>query len=290
MPNVTVNIAARGTPLSDSETSTVGHMWYELTDDQGHTSSYGFAPDALHLGQPFAPGHIYSDDSDHYQGRAYSRTIEITQAQYDAMKSFGDKPSSASFNENYNGLTNSCIDFTWKALQQGGLNPSGFEGHIWPTWNEHALSKITNPQLALSRSTGPPSGGGSGIFQVCNEARLQCSCGSATSMLGVLPANCAFTNNQPAATILDHVPIVNIRSFGACSSLANPTVAAATSAAQGALTPMPCVPATRTRWEPGSPSVLLNNLPTLNNTSKLACLWEGVIEVIHPGQSKHTNP
>lgn len=289
MPTVTVNIAAPGAALSDGGTSAVGHMWYELSDDQGQLSSYGFAPDEEHQGKPFAPGQVYSTDSDHYQKPAYSRTIEITPSQYDAMKSFGDNPTSARFSMRYNGLTNSCIDFTWKALEQGGLNPSGFQGRLLPTANQSAVSKITNPQLALAQSTGPPSAGG-GVFHVCNNAQLQCSFGAAPSMLGVLPLNRMFTNNQPAATIMDHIPIVNIRPFGVCNSIANPTVAAATAAALGVLTPMPCMPATQAPWTPGSSTVQLGNFPTLNNTSKLMCMWAGVIQVTNPGQSNHTIP
>ena len=291
VPTVTINIADRGAPLSDGGTSAAGHMWYELADNQGQLSSYGFAPDEEHHGKPFSPGQVYSNDSANYQKPAYSRTIEITQPQYDAMKSFGDNPSSAGFSTRYNGLTNSCIDFTWKALQQAGLNPSGFEGHIWPTWNERAVSMITNPQLALTQSTGPPpAASGGGIFQVCNNAQLQCSFGAAPSLLGVLPLNRMLTNNQPAGTIMDHVPMVNIRPFGVCKSIANPTVAAATAAAQGVLTPMPCVPATQTPWTPGSRTVQLGNFPTLNNTSKLMCMWAGVIQVTNPGQSNHKIP
>ncbi|WP_154235702.1 hypothetical protein [Xanthomonas oryzae] len=78
-----------------------------------------------------------------YQGREYSRTIEITQAQYDAMKNFGDNPAADGFSTYYNGLNNSCIDFTWKALEKGGLNPSGFQGDLWPTNNIE--SPLKNP-------------------------------------------------------------------------------------------------------------------------------------------------
>ena len=127
-------------------------------------------------------------------------------------------------------------------------------------------------------------------FHVCNNAQLQCSFGAAPSMLGVLPLNRTLTNNQPAATIMDHIPIVNIRPFGTCNSIANPMVAAATAAALGVLTPMPCMPMTQAPWAPGAPTVLLGNYPSLNNTSKLMCMWAGVIQVTDPGQSNHMIP
>lgn len=120
---------------------------------------------------------------------------------------------------------------------------------------------------------------------VCMGAALQCTFGVAPSSLVVLPANKMMTSNVPAANIMDHKPMVNIMPFGMCQSLANPTVASATSAALGVLTPMPCVPATSSPWAPGSPTVMLANQPALNDTSKLTCNWGGVISVNFAGQA-----
>ena len=76
-------------------------------------------------------------------------------------------------------------------------------------------------------------------------ATLQCSFGVAPSALMVLPQNRVLTGPVPsAANIMDNKPLVNILPFGMCSSLANPTVAIATAAALGVLTPMPCIPVT----------------------------------------------
>jgi hypothetical protein len=122
-------------------------------------------------------------------------------------------------------------------------------------------------------------------MQVVNGAQLQCSFGAAPSTLAVLPANRRMTNNQPAANIMDHVPMVNIMPFGVCTSLANPQVAAATAAALGVLTPQPCIPATSSPWTPGSPTVMLANQPALNDTSICMCNWAGVITIINPGQT-----
>jgi hypothetical protein len=111
-----------------------------------------------------------------------------------------------------------------------------------------------------------------------------CSFGVAPSALVVLPTNRVLTSNMPAANIIDNKPMVNILPFGMCTSLANPTVASATSAAMGVLTPMPCVPVTAAPWAPGSPTALLANMPALNNSSKLMCNWGGIISVVVPGQ------
>jgi len=114
---------------------------------------------------------------------------------------------------------------------------------------------------------------------------LQCSFGVAPSALNLLPANCTLVGGPPGATIMDNVPIVNVPPFGMCSSLANPAVASATAAALGMLTPMPCVPVPAGPWAPGSPTVLIGNLPALNQNSKLMCAWAGVIQITAPGQA-----
>ena len=118
---------------------------------------------------------------------------------------------------------------------------------------------------------------------VCGGAVLQCSFGMLPGTLMVLPANRVMTS-MPIANIMDNKPMVNIMPFGMCRSLANPTVAAATAAAMGTLTPMPCVPAVAAPWAPGSPTVHIANFPALNNTSKCMCNWGGVISVTNPGQ------
>lgn len=126
--------------------------------------------------------------------------------------------------------------------------------------------------------------------QVSMTAQLQCSFGSAPSQLIVLPLDKVLAENQPAATIMDHKPLVNILPFGLCSSLANPTVAAATAAAMGALTPMPCIPATSSPWVPGAATVVYGNKPALDNTCKCFCNWAGVISITRPATTKTNIP
>lgn len=121
-------------------------------------------------------------------------------------------------------------------------------------------------------------------IQVCMGAMMQCSFGAVPSSLVVLPTSQVLTGGPPAATIMDNAPIVNIPPFGMCSSPSNPTVAAATTAALGVLTPMPCVPVTPAPWAPGSPTVLIGNIPALNNGSKLMCAWGGVVQIVSPGE------
>jgi hypothetical protein len=119
---------------------------------------------------------------------------------------------------------------------------------------------------------------------VCSGALLQCSFGAAPSNYQVVPANRVTTSNMAAATIMDNITMGNIQPFGMCSSLANPQVAAATTAAPGVLTPQPCLPVIPAPWIVGSPTVLIGNKPALNDTSTLMCAWAGVIQIKMPGQ------
>lgn len=120
--------------------------------------------------------------------------------------------------------------------------------------------------------------------QVCSLAMLKCSFGNVPAPLTVLPANRVNTNRLPAATIMDHVPLMNIPPFGMCSSPSNPMVAAATAAAMGALTPMPCIPNTVAPWSPGIQDVKIGQLSALDDSSTCNCMWGGNISVEMPGQ------
>ena len=124
----------------------------------------------------------------------------------------------------------------------------------------------------------------------CNLAMLKCSMGMAPGTFMVTPEKMMNTSFQPGANIMDHIPMKNIMPFGMCQSPANPTVAAATALAMGVLTPMPCIPNTPAPWIPGVPNFLLKGFPVLNNSSKLMCIWGGVIEFANPGQQTQDVP
>jgi len=126
--------------------------------------------------------------------------------------------------------------------------------------------------------------------QVCMGAMMQCSFGVAPSSLMVLPANRVMAGGPPAATIMDNAPLVNILPFGMCNSPSNPTVAAATAAALGVLSPMPCIPATAAPWVPGAPTVLIGNMPALTSDCKLMCSYGGVIQIVSPGEFTVMDP
>jgi hypothetical protein len=122
---------------------------------------------------------------------------------------------------------------------------------------------------------------------VTSTASLLCSFGLAPSTLNVLPTNKVLVEGKPAATIMDHVPFVNLPPFGMCTSLANPMVAAATAAALGVLTPMPCIPNTPAPWMPPAAQTIVGGaFPALTAGATCQCLWGGVISITFPGSTK----
>jgi Domain of unknown function (DUF4280) len=120
--------------------------------------------------------------------------------------------------------------------------------------------------------------------QVVTGATLQCS-------MGTFPSTFAATGivvsaTTPAGVITDTSP-ENVPSFGLCMSPANPQVATATTAAQGVLTPQPCLPVL-TPWAPGAIQVSIGGVPALDDASQCSCAWAGVITVTDPGQISTT--
>ena len=113
---------------------------------------------------------------------------------------------------------------------------------------------------------------------VVQTATCTCSFGAAPAVLTVTSQQTVSICKMPAATIQDGAALSNVPTFGMCSNPANPTVASATAAAMGVLTPMPCVPAT-VAWAPGCPTVTVCKRPLLNSTRKLTCSYGGVIQV-----------
>lgn len=118
---------------------------------------------------------------------------------------------------------------------------------------------------------------------VVEGALVQCSFGMAPASLIVPPTTQVMIEGRPAANITCSTP-ANIPTFGMCTSLANPEVAAATSAALGVLTPMPCVPVLMP-WIPAS-TTLIGGQPALVAGSTCMCAYAGVIQVVNPGTTQ----
>lgn len=120
---------------------------------------------------------------------------------------------------------------------------------------------------------------------VAMSAMMTCSFGMAPSSLMPTPGTVVM-EGKLAATIMDIAPGANIPPFAMCQSLANPTVATATAAALGVLTPMPCIPTVPAPWAPGSPTVLIGGKPALVAGSMATCAFGGVISLGMPGTTK----
>ena len=120
---------------------------------------------------------------------------------------------------------------------------------------------------------------------VCTGATLRCSMGTTLAKLMATPKRVSLIG-QDQANISDFVSMVNVPSFGLCRSLRYPPTASATSAASGALTPMPCVPSTCPMWKAIDSNSLVCGFPALLKLSTLKCAFGGTISIIDPGQKK----
>lgn len=147
---VSIYVAAPGTPLLSGGTSAAGHVYYDVSHGSERTS-FGFAP--MDHGVTRGPGKVYLSDADEYQKPFYKRTMEITREQFDKLREFGSDPKMHGFNMNYDGATNSCIDFTWGALNHAGLHrrnmlflhDKDFEGSLKPLSNQEFIRTIRAP-------------------------------------------------------------------------------------------------------------------------------------------------
>lgn len=120
---------------------------------------------------------------------------------------------------------------------------------------------------------------------LCTGAALKCSFGSTPAIFSSLPTSGVIAEGRPVGIDTDMVPILNLASFGLCKSLSNPTVASATTAAMGTLTPMPCVPVPGGSWKRPESKVLIGGRPALTSSSTLTCAWGGQISVQFAGQT-----
>ena len=116
---------------------------------------------------------------------------------------------------------------------------------------------------------------------VVTGAVINCTFGMSPGQL--IGLSKVLIGGAPALTIKDTVPIMNVTPCGMCQSMANPTVASATAAALGVLTPMPCVPAPVGMWIcAGTP--LICGVPGLSTDGTLTCAYGGSIAIRDPGQ------
>jgi len=145
----TVYVAAPGTPIGGGRTSVTGHM-FVVVRHGNENFSYGFQPTKDH--HTTGLGEVYGRDDRVYQDPAYARTMEITAEQYNSINEFGEDPAAHGFDMKYDTRYNSCVDFTWGALNHAGLHAKSlgmefksFEGIAQPTKNVPAIESIEDP-------------------------------------------------------------------------------------------------------------------------------------------------
>lgn len=119
---------------------------------------------------------------------------------------------------------------------------------------------------------------------VCSGATMRCSFGDKSARLTVYPDRTVFLTGQPMANISDHTSLYNIAPFGKCHTTRYPATAAATAAAHGKLTPMPCIPGTMNNWINGNDDFDVKGDPALMKNSYCKCRWGGIIKITNDGQ------
>ena len=120
---------------------------------------------------------------------------------------------------------------------------------------------------------------------VCSGATMKCSMGTSQAKLTVLPTRTVLLTGQPMANISDHLSMVNLAPFGRCRSMGFPATASATAAAQGTLTPMPCMHNTPFPWMGGKNDYTIKGDPALLKSSTCQCMWGGTISLVTDGQT-----
>lgn len=133
----------------DVTSSSAGHMWFEVIRPNGTSFQAGFAPVDPKGGVSPVPGDVLGNDGISYDGDPhYTAAYRITEDQADILGRYVRSPSSFGFDkENYHALTNSCVDFVWKGLEEIGMNPDKYEGHPHPVKNMDRISTLNNPQM-----------------------------------------------------------------------------------------------------------------------------------------------
>lgn len=171
----------------------------------------------------------------------------------------------------------------------GGDISGGLGGNPGGATTSNPASSTPPEQTAPEQDDNDDSSGKTDSY-VCSKAKIRCTYGDKISTLTVLPDRTIWLTGQPQANISDHRSMVNIAPFGKCRTTAYPPTAAATAAAHGKLTPMPCVPNTPFPWMNGKDDVILKGDPALLKTSKCKCIYGGTITITDDGQTQGAPP
>jgi uncharacterized protein DUF4280 len=118
---------------------------------------------------------------------------------------------------------------------------------------------------------------------VVTGAILECAMGTSPSVMMVLPTAKVMVEGRPVARVTDNIPFLNLLPFGMCQSLANPMVIAATAAALGVLTPMPCLPMPVGPWNSPVAKTVAGGQALLGSGGTCTCAFGGSISIKFAG-------
>ena len=152
-----------------------------------------------------------------------------------------------------------------------------------PTGGAAPVDK-TVAQQQQTLQDGNQDDSGNADSYVCSGATMKCTFGDRKAKLTVYPDRTVFLTGQPMANISDHTSLYNIAPFGKCHTTAFPPTGAATAAAHGKLTPMPCIPGTNSNWLHGKDDYIIKGNPALLKSSFCRCCYGGVITITDDGQ------
>lgn len=111
---------------------------------------------------------------------------------------------------------------------------------------------------------------------VVANATLQCSFGTATSILTAPVSHGYYFKDKAVLNINDYKGVKNIVGFTMCTSRSNPLNVTTPTCA--------CVPNIVAPWIDGKTDVLIENFPALLNKSTCVCAYLGKITVVKDGQ------
>ena len=136
-----------------------GHVWYSISDGISE-KSYGYDK---------RKGVNSEDDTSYHKPYYYTGTITISEDQYNKLLNFGERDGENLYgfeDNNYDGLTNSCIDFTWKALSIAGFNPKDIQGDLIPSHNADDFDETLYKLLFGNNKEWEKSSANSGNYHV----------------------------------------------------------------------------------------------------------------------------
>ena len=143
----------------------------------------------------------------------------------------------------------------------------------WAMFGTIEVPEVITQQLAANAAVAAPA-----VKTIVNSGST-CMCDKGLAPCPVAMGLPTVTTSATPALNGSSATIVELPNFGMCTSQENPTVAAATAAAMGVLTPMACVPVFIPPWSGTSTTVNLAGLPAVNAMSSLTCSWGGTIKV-----------